>query len=141
MKFSFIDQVEENTRYNLTFPFHIKHDELLGNDYYNPDYPDTYHSHSFESVLEKAYREPKAFYLTEEDKEYYSKQEITLIEKLIEDETKKVNNDYKIVQLNLTEESIDFLNKYKEEKDLTFEEAIIEIIKEMIENQDFLKEE
>lgn len=141
MKFSFIDQVEENTKYNLTFPFHIKHDELIGNDYYNPDFPETYHSHSFESVLEKAYREPKAFYLTEEDKKYYSEQEITLIEKLIEDETKKVDNDYKIVQLNLTEESIDFLNKYKEEKGLTFEEAIIEIIKEMIENKDILKRE
>ena len=138
MKFSFIDQVEENTKFNLTFPFHIKHDELLGNDYYNPDFPDTYHTHSFESLLEKAYREPKAFYLTDEDKKYYSEQEIILIEKLIVDEIDKINKDYVIMQLNLSDESIELLNQYKEEKGMTFEEAIVNIIEEMVNNKEKL---
>ena len=137
--FSFIEQMEENTMFNLTFPFHINHDKLLGNDYYNPEYPDTYHGHSFEEVLEKAYREPKAFYLSEEDKEYYSKQEMTFIDKVIEDEIKKLDKGYKILTLNLTEETMGYIEEYKANKGMTFEESIINILEDMIKNPEYIK--
>lgn len=139
MKFSFIDQVEENVCFNLTFPYHIKFEDLLGNDFYNKDYKDAFHCHSFEDVLLKAYREPKAFYLTEDDRKYYSEQEITFIEKIIEDEKKKIENGYEIVTLNLEDEVIDYINEYKFQKNLTFEEAIIDILKEIVKNPDCLK--
>ena len=44
--------------------------EVLDKDgnFYNENYPNSYHTHSLEEVLNKAYREPKAFYLTEDDK-------------------------------------------------------------------------
>ena len=46
----FIEQMEENTNFNLVFPYHIHHDKLLGNEYYNPEHPDSYHCHRFEDV-------------------------------------------------------------------------------------------
>lgn len=138
MSFSFLEQVEENIMFNLTFPYHIKHENLLGNDYYNPEYPDSYHCHCFESVVEKAYREPKAFYLTEEDKKYYSEQEITFLNKVIECEINKIKNGYEITTLDLTEETIFYINKYKEEHNLTFENAIIDILQKIIDNPQIL---
>ena len=131
--FTFLEQMEENIKQNLIYPFHIKHDKLLGNDYYNENYPDTYHTHSFEEVLNKAYREPKAFYLSEEDKKYYSFQEIKFIKEVIKYETEKINKGMVIVNLELSEETINYLNQYKTENNFTFEEAINDILKKMIE--------
>ena len=37
----FMEQMEENTKFNLIFPYHIHHDKLLGNEYYNPEHPDS----------------------------------------------------------------------------------------------------
>lgn len=141
MSFSFLEQVEENIMFNLTFPYHINHDKLLGNDYYNPDYPDSYHCHNFESVVEKAYREPIAFYLTEEDKKQYSTQEITLINKVIENEKAKVEKGYEVVSLDLSEETISYINCYKNKNNLTFEEAIIDILQKIIDNPQILTKE
>ena len=64
----FMNRMEENVCYNLIFPFHIHLDKVKGTDYFNPNYPDSYHEHTFASVLSLAYREPEAFYLTDEDK-------------------------------------------------------------------------
>ncbi len=131
-KFTFLEQMEENTKLNLIYPFHIKHHKLLGNDFYNENYPNSYHTHSFEEVLNKAYREPKAFYLTEDDKKYYSAQEIKFIKEVIKYEIDKINKGMVIVNLELSEDTIDYLNQYKTENNLTFEEAISDILKKMI---------
>lgn len=130
--FTFLEQMEENIKQNLIYPFHIKHHKLLGNDFYNKDFHNTYHTHSFEEVLNKAYREPKAFYLTDEDKKYYSPQEIRFIKEVIKYEIDKINKGMVIVNLELSKETIDYLNQYKTENNLTFEEAINDILKKMI---------
>lgn len=141
MKFSFLNQIEENIMFNLTFPFHIKHEKLLGNDYYNPDYPDSYHVHNFEDVVEKAYREPKAFYLTDDDKIYYSTQEIEFLNKVIQNEKEKIKKGYEIVSLDLSEETISYINQYKTENNLTFEESIIDILHKIVDNPEMLTKE
>ena len=84
-EFSFIEQMEENVKFNLIFPFHIDFEKLIGNSQYNKEYPDSFHCHTFEEVLRKAYLEPKAFYLTKDDAEYYSDQELECINKVVED--------------------------------------------------------
>ena len=70
MSFSFMEQMEENVRYSLIYPYHIDFEKLLNKDNYNKNYPDAYHCHSFEEVLQKAYLESKAFYLTDSDRIY-----------------------------------------------------------------------
>lgn len=135
-RFTFLDQMEENTKFSLLFPFHIHHERLIGNDFYNKEFPNTYHCHSFEEVLHKAYREPKAFYLTEEDKKYYSSQEITFIKKVIEDEVKRIDSGMVIVNLDLEDETLTFIEEYKLKNNLTFEEAITDILKKMIEEKE-----
>lgn len=52
-------------------PYHIHFDKLLGNHNFNPDYADSYHKHNLSSIIRLIYKEPYAFYLTEEDKKYY----------------------------------------------------------------------
>ena len=134
-KFTFLDQMEENTKFSLSFPFHIQHDKLIGNDFYNKNFPDTYHCHSFEEELHKAYREPKAFYLNDEDKKYYSTQEITFINKVIEEEIKRIDSGMVIVNLELEDKTLAFIEEYKLRNNLTFEEAITDILKKMIEEK------
>lgn len=132
MEFSFLNQAEENVKYNLTFPYHIKFEKLLGNHFYNKDVDTVFHTHDFESVLKRAYEEPLAFYLTEEDKEFYSKQELIFIEKVIEDESNKINNGYKYITLNIDEKTMEYLQEYKTQRNMTFEEAIIDIFKQIV---------
>ena len=47
MSFSFMEQMEENVRYSLIYPYHIDFEKLLNKDNYNKNYPDAYHCHSF----------------------------------------------------------------------------------------------
>lgn len=139
--FYFMDRMEENVNFNLTFPYHIYHDKLLEPNNYNPEYPDSYHAHRFEDVLLAAYKEPKAFYLTCEDKKYYSEQEIEFINKVIEDESKKLDNGMVLVTFDLEESTIELLNEYKNKMNMTTEEAIIDILQKTIDNPDILKGE
>ena len=83
-KINFLELVENMASFNLFFPFHIYFNKLDGNLSFNPSFQESFHEHTFEGVLKIAYLEPFAFYLTEEDKEYYSKQEIKFIELLQE---------------------------------------------------------
>ena len=46
-EFKFIEQMEENVKFNLIFPFHIDFKQLIGNSTYNKKYPGNYHHHSF----------------------------------------------------------------------------------------------
>jgi translation elongation factor EF-G len=139
MSFTFLDQMEENTGFSLVFPYHINYDLIISDLYHNPKYPDDYHTHTFEALLEIVYKEPKAFYLTEEDKKYYSEQEMLFIQKVIDAEVEKLNKGYEKVTLNLNDETMFLLNEYKNRKGLTFEEAVIDILEKMIESPNELK--
>lgn len=141
MSFSFMEQMEENVRYSLIYPYHIDFEKLLNKDNYNKNYPDAYHCHSFEEVLQKAYLESKAFYLTDSDKIYYSSQELEFIKKVIEDETEKINKGYKLTTLDFTEETLEMLNQYKKIKNMTFEEAVTDILMTVVKNPDILGSE
>ena len=141
MSFSFMEQMEENVRYSLIYPYHIDFEKLLNKDNYNKNYPDAYHCHSFEEVLQKAYLESKAFYLTDSDKIYYSSQELEFIKKVIEDETEKINKGYNLTTLDFTEETLEMLNQYKKIKNMTFEEAVTDILMTVVKNPDILGSE
>ena len=73
------DEIMEECRTGLIFPYHINHALRQSKKFYNKKYIE-FHEHSFDSIVFAVYDEPKAFYLTEEDKEYYSKQELEVIE-------------------------------------------------------------
>ena len=137
-EFSFMEQMEENVKFSLIFPYHIDFDKLVGHDYYNPKYGDC---HTFEDVLRKAYLEPKAFHLTLEDMKYYSTQEYEFIQKVINDEGKKLDNGMELVNLDLTDETLDMLMEYKLKHNLTFEEAVIDILTKVLKNPKILKGE
>lgn len=136
MEFSFLEQMEENVKYNLIYPYHIDFEKLTGHDNYNPDYKDSYHCHTFEEVLHKAYLEPKAFYLTEDDAFYYSNQEIEFISKVTEQESYKLDNNMELVDLELSDESLQILLKYKTEHNMTLEEAVIDILTKALKNDE-----
>ena len=130
-KILFMGQMEENTRYSLVFPFHIDHSKLLGRQFFSES-EISFHQHTFEDVLKDAFMEPNAFYLTDEDKEFYSKQELTFIEKVIACEKAKIEKGYEMMSFELEEETINYINIYKEQNNCTFEEAVNKILKEMI---------
>lgn len=138
-EFSFLEQMEENVKFSLSFPYHIDFEKLVGNSYYNKEYPDSYHCHSFEEVLRKAYLEPKAFYLTEDDAFYYSNQELEFINKVVEDEKAKLDKGYEIVNLDLDEHTMVMLEEFKRQTGLTFEEAVVEILKTAVDHPEWLK--
>ncbi len=138
-EFSFMEQMEENVKFNLIFPYHIDFDKLVGHDYYNPNHSDAFHCHTFEEVLRKAYLEPKAFHLTLEDMKYYSVQEYEFIQKVIDDEGRKLDNGMELVNLDLTEDALDRLMTYKLEHNMTFEEAVIDILKKSLDNPELIK--
>lgn len=128
----FMSQMEENVRYNLIFPYHINFDELQGRYTYNKDCVDLFHTHNFEQLLRVVYNEPKAFYLTDDDKIYYSKQELEFIERVKECECKKLDLGYSMVTLDLTDETIAYLNNLKMDLDMTFEEVVNYVLRELI---------
>ena len=132
----FIEQMEENTKYNLLYPYHLREDKVQGNLKYDKKYADSLHCHYFDDVLHAAYLEPYAFYLTEEDRKYYSEQEVEFINKVIEDESRKLDNGMVLVNLDLSEETIALLEAYKAANNMTFEEAIIDILKKCIEKEE-----
>lgn len=137
---SFMNQMEENVKSGLVYPYHVHQDKLLGNITHNPDTPDGYHTHDYPGVVRIAYMEPKAFYLSDEDKKYYSQQEIDFIMKVVEDEARKVDEGMVIVNLDLTEETEALLEEFKLQTGMTTEEAVIYLLKKMVEDPDQLKQ-
>ena len=75
------EEIMEGCGAGLIFPFHIDHSLKESDYFYNEDYTE-FHEHNFDSLVLKVWNDPKAFYLTDEDKEYYSQQEIEVIEKI-----------------------------------------------------------
>lgn len=69
-----------SNRRDKYYPYHIHFEKLIDKEYYNPKYKDCYHKHDETAIIRTIYREPCAFYLTEEDKEYYSENELKAVE-------------------------------------------------------------
>ena len=82
------DEIMEECRTGLVFPYHINHDLRQSERFYHRDYAE-FHEHSFNDIIYAVNDEPQAFYLTEEDKEYYSKQELEVIETIKQKRTPK----------------------------------------------------
>lgn len=138
MSFSFIDQMEENVRFNLCYPYHMNRDKMLHPETVHPSFPDSLHTHSFERILKRAYREPFAFYLTEEDAKAYSAQEIELIQRVTDFERARIAEGQTIIDLELEPDTLAWLLEYKERNNLTFEEAVVSVLCKIIDNSEQL---
>lgn len=66
-----------NTGY---YPFHIHSDKLIDKTRYTKKYGDIFHKHSLSAITRVIYKEPFAFYLSEEDKKYYKTSDLQTIE-------------------------------------------------------------
>lgn len=132
MSFSFIDQMEENVRFNLCYPYHMKREKMQNPETVHPSFPDALHTHSFETLLKRAYREPFAFYLTEEDMKAYSAQELEFISRVISFEQERINAGQCIIDLDIEEDTMEYLLMYKQQHNMTFEEAIVDILTKII---------
>lgn len=138
MSFSFIDQMEENVRFNLCYPYHINREKLLQPEIAHPLIPDARHTHSFEMLLKRAYREPFAFYLTEEDMKAYSNQELEFISRIITLEQERINAGQCVMDFDIDDEAMEYLLDYKMKHNLTFEEAIVDILSKIVMNPSIL---
>ncbi len=138
MSFSFIDQMEENVRFNLCYPYHMNREKMQNPETVHHSFPDALHTHDFETVLKRAYREPFAFYLTEEDMKAYSSQELEFIAKVIAFEKERINAGQCVIDLDIDEETMEYLLDYKQKHNMTFEEAIVDILTKLISNPDML---
>lgn len=74
--------IMEDNCTGLVFPFHINHALKSDVNYYNPKIND-FHAHDFNEIVVLANDDKKAFYLTEDDKEFYSKQELDVLNKIL----------------------------------------------------------
>lgn len=129
----FMDQMEENTKFNLIFPYHINREKLLGNLKF-AEGEIMFHTHSFEDLLQIVYKEPLAFELLGSDLEYYSKQEIEFIKRITECEKLKIDSGKVIMNFELEDETIAMLETLKSQTNKTTEELLTEIITEFVKN-------
>lgn len=127
MSFSFVDQMSENVQFNLCYPYHLSREKMKNPAVMPQAFPDALHTHSFEALLKHAYREPLAFYLTEEDMKAYSNQELELILRVIIREKSHIENGFCTVDIDIDDEAMQYLMAYKNKHNITFEEAIISI--------------
>lgn len=128
--FTFTNQVEENVGKFLSYPFHVDNTKLTN---IQPiAFPDARNARTFEDVLQHAYKEPFAVYLTEDDKSAYSAQELELLNAVITFEQERVNQGMCKIDINIDDETMDALLDYKTEHRLTFEQAVIELLTKMI---------
>ena len=132
MSFSFIDQMEENVRFNLCYPYHMNRDKMQNPGVIHPCLLNSLHTHSFEMLLKRAYQEPFAFYLTDEDKKAYSAQELELIARVINFEQERIHAGQCIVDIELDDDAMEYLMQYKQKYNLTFEEAVVDIVNKMM---------
>ena len=139
MSFSFIDQMEENVRFNLCYPYHMNRDKMQKPETVHPAFPNALHTHSFELLLKRAYQEPFAFYLTEEDMKAYSAQELEFISRVISFEQERINAGQCIIELDIEDETMEYLLSYKEKNNMTFEEAVVDILTKLISDPSVLE--
>jgi hypothetical protein len=134
MSFSFIDQMEENVRFNLCYPYHMNREKMQNPEMVHPCLLNSLHTHSFEMLLKRAYQEPFAFYLTDEDMKAYSAQELEFVSRVIVFEQERINAGQCIVDLEFNDETMEYLMQYKQRHNLTFEEAVIDILSKMMDD-------
>lgn len=139
MSFSFIDQMEENVRFNLCYPYHMNRDKMQKPETVHPAFPNALHTHSFELLLKRAYQEPFAFYLTEDDMKAYSAQELEFISRVISFEQERINAGQCIIELDIEDETMEYLLSYKEKNNMTFEEAVVDILTKLISDPSVLE--
>lgn len=132
MSFSFIDQMEENTKFMLKYPYHLDNSKLSTPN--TIPLPAKQVAVSFKRVLQKAYNEPFAVSLTEEDRKFYSQQEQELFDRVVAREQQQINDGMCKIDLELSEASIERIIAYKESKNLTFEEAVIDILRKIVDS-------
>ncbi len=72
--------LEDVADISFYYPFYAKHQELTKNE--SKFVVGYTHTHSFENVVEFLYQSPESFYISSEDKEFYSKQELRYLKKL-----------------------------------------------------------
>ena len=72
--------LEDLVDINFYYPFYAKHQELTKNG--NKFVVGNTHTHSFENVVQSLYESPESFYISSEDEEFYSKQELRYLKKL-----------------------------------------------------------
>jgi hypothetical protein len=128
MSFSFVDQMSENVQFNLCYPYHLNREKMKNPAVMPQAFPDALHTHSFEALLKHAYREPLAFYLTEEDMKAYSAQELEFISRVISFEQERINAGQCIIDLVIEEDTMEYLLMYKQQHNMTFEEAVVDIL-------------
>jgi hypothetical protein len=85
-------------------------------------------------LLKRAYQEPFAFYLTDEDMKAYSAQELEFVSRVIVFEQERINAGQCIVDLEFNDETMEYLMQYKQRHNLTFEEAVIDILSKMMDD-------
>ena len=61
------------------------------------------------------------------------------INKVVEDEKSKLDKGYEIINLDLDAHTMEMMEKYKEMTGLTFEEAVVEILKTAVEHPEWLE--
>lgn len=138
MSFSFIDQMEENVRFNLCYPYHMNREKMQHPETVHPSFLNSLHTHSFELLLKRAYQEPFAFYLTDEDMKSYSAQELEFISRVISLEQERINAGQCIIDLEINDNTMEYLLRYKQQHNLTFEEAIVDILIKLTNNPNVL---
>lgn len=126
----FYTQMCENTKTWLHYPYQLDADKLIKSDGTSEDYPEdveVFEAKTFEDVLRAAFHQPYAFKLTDTEVEYYSQQELDLLSKVVEEEKRKLEKDYQMVNLELNEETKAILDQYCKDNGMTIEEAAIDL--------------
>ena len=132
MSFTFINQMEENVGFTLQYPYHMDYSKCITENAANALMPTALISGSFQQVLRYAYREPFAFYLTDTDKDFYSRQELELLTRVISVEQQNIANGKELLDLELDDEAINVILQYKCKHHLTFEQAVTKILEDII---------
>ena len=131
MSFSFSDQMQENVGFTLSYPYHIDPTKLH-NTPPSPLFARQLITNSFDMLLKRAYCEPFAFYLTDEDRTHYSQQELRLIELVLQHEQAMTKRGYELVTLDLDATMVNALIEYKIKHEMTFEDAVEQILSQAI---------
>lgn len=64
---------------NKYFPYHINSEQLIDKTRYTKEFGDTFHKKSENAIIRVIYKEPFAFYLTEDDKKHYTESQLHII--------------------------------------------------------------
>lgn len=83
----------DNDKYR---PYHIDFDKVLNPHLFNKEFANCFHKHDELGIIRTIYKEPYAFYLTEEDKTYYSDAELRAFKTVQDIAVKKYEAETKL---------------------------------------------